>query len=86
VSEKTQKQTVTDDPVKLPKILACPFLRVHGEHTPVKLLALELKTITDQQRWVHCRCGASGPIMGTDYEAIQAWNEAPRPYEPGVFR
>lgn len=68
------------EPVEMPAIQPCPFNRTLGsEHKPIRLLRMKnTVAILAEQRWIHCSCGASGPMRETDIEAIEAWNKAKR--------
>jgi hypothetical protein len=68
------------EPVVMPEIQACPFARVlNSNHKPLRLLRMANSVpILAEQRWVHCVCGASGPMAETDIEAVEAWNKARR--------
>lgn len=62
------------------KAIVCPFKRCLGKPMKLGLCSIEGERI--QKYFVYCKgCGASGPEMNNETEAVEAWNDR-RPPEP----
>lgn len=63
------------------RLAPCPFCSCDWEDSVDRAgLGLERDDdLFDEQMYVLCKCGATGPNKNTAEEAIEAWNNRPQP-------